>query len=159
MTFTEISNLQVADCRDTLEQRLLAKMAEPTNVISEEEIAAELELYKVELTKQRIHHEVKGLVQNNCATIAAYPEAGDNYSKWIDLNILSNDNLPDAIIKLKAIQGNEITLAATQIEAADLDVRVKRIDKVFRKILVDMAHDALVAKGFSEKEIKELKDV
>jgi len=159
MTFTEISNLQVADCRDTLEQRLLAKMAEPANVISEEEIAAELELYKVELTKQRIHHEVKGLVQNNCATLAAYPGAGGNYSKWIEDNIVNDSSLPDAIIKLQAIQAQETILAAAQIEAADLDVRVKRIDKIFRKILVDMAHDALIAKGFSEKEIKELKDV
>jgi hypothetical protein len=158
MTFQEINALNIEDLDSLLRERILARGIEETS-IDEQILAIELCEYKDSLKKHELRKQVKDLVSNNCATVEAFPESASNYSAWIKDNILDNSDIETSIVNLQAIQAKEIELATLAVETADLDVRVKRIDKVFRKILVDMAHDALIAKGFSEKEIKELKDI
>lgn len=118
MDFKQIEELKKEDCAELLTERLNGKFSselEPL-IIDDALLEVELDQYKDELIKKRIDFELNLLVDNNCATIKAFPESRSNHKMWIFRNILAESNAQLAKERLIAIQEKEIELAQLKID-------------------------------------------
>jgi len=155
MGLRSVDKIKTEEVAEILRKRLDEKFPEQAGTFKDEDLAAELIMYKKDLKTELIPVEVKELVQNNSATIEAFPEAADNYSKWVEENILKEENVDVAASRLQAIKDKEIELfdrvtAQTQKDALMAEIRIE-----FHKALVDMVKDKL--SSFKAEDIEEFK--
>jgi hypothetical protein len=157
MDFKQIEELKKEDVVTELERRIFEKLPDMIGVVKPEDLDAELIMYKRELLEKAIPEELSKLIDNNSATIEAFPEAVDNHAKWVEVNIKNNKDIADAVAKVKAIKAKEIELfdritAETQVRAKNEEIKIK-----FHAALVDLVKGSLADAGFKSEDIEEFK--
>jgi hypothetical protein len=157
MGLRSVDTIKTTDIEEILRKRLDEKFPEQVGTFKDEDLAAELVIYKRERKVELIPETVKELIQNNSATIEAFPEAADNYSKWVEENILKEEDVDMAASRLQAIKDKETELfdritAQTQKDALMAEIRIE-----FHAALVNVVKGTLAERGFKAEDIEEFK--
>jgi hypothetical protein len=157
MGLRSVDTIKTTDVTEILRKRLDEKFPEQAGTFKDEDLAAELIMYKKDLKAELIPVEIKELVQNNSATIEAFPEAAGNYSKWVEENILKEENVDVAASRLQAIKDKEVELSDRVTAQAQKDALMAEIRIEFHAALVNLVKGTLAERGFKAEDIEEFK--